>query len=62
MNKDVGLELCCMEKFVSVVVPKERREVVFFFRSKPEEFFGKGSFTVVGKQRKIIAYIANILN
>ena len=43
-----------MEKFVSVVVPKERREVGFFFsRSKPEEFFlAKVQVSVVGKQEK----------
>ena len=55
MNKDVGLELCCMEKFVSVVVPKERREVVFFFfEASPKNFLAKVRFRLLASREKLL--------
>ena len=50
-----------MEKFVSVVLPKQRRKVGFFSKANPKKFFGKGSsFRLLASRKKL--FVHRIIN
>ena len=58
MNKDVGLELSVTWKsFFQLSFRRKEEKSGFFFRSKTEEIFGKGSsFRLLASRKKVFAH------